>query len=319
MRVRKAVIPAAGLGTRFLPATKAQPKEMLSVVDKPAVQYVVEEAVRSGIEQIVVVTGRGKVSLEDHFDRSWELESVLERKGDQQRLKELREIAELANLCYVRQQEPLGLGHAILAAEPHLGGEPFAVLLGDDLIGEHERLLPDMIDCYERWATSIVATMRVPMEQVSAYGVVTPGGQGPDASVVRVRDVVEKPSRQDAPSDLAIIGRYVLSPEVFDALRTVRPDTRGEIQLTDALRILGADTKSGLFAMAFAGTRYDIGDKGEFLRATIELACQRPDLGPGLRTFLRELVANLPEDPEEDCRQLAGGDLHGDAALGAAR
>jgi len=303
VKVRKAVIPAAGLGTRFLPASKAQPKEMLPVVDTPAIQYVVEEAVRAGLDDILIVIGRGKYAIEDHFDRSWELEKLLADKGSHQLLQQVQEIADMAEIHYIRQKMPLGLGHAVSVAEQHVGNEPFAVLLGDDLIGEDEKLLVDMVECYERQQTSVVAAMEVPRSQISAYGAVAPGNEV-EPGVFRVTDIVEKPEPEEAPSNLAVIGRYVLHPDIFGALRATRPGAKGEIQLTDAIKLLTqAQDGKGALAMAFNGTRYDVGDKNDYLRATVELAAHRDDIGPGFVAFLRAFVARLDAAPGAGGRQ----------------
>ena len=292
MSVTKAVIPAAGLGTRFLPATKAQPKEMLPVVDKPAIQYVVEEAVAAGLEDLLIVTGRGKQAIEDHFDRSWELELLLEQKGDVDRLDQVRAISEMASVHYIRQKMPLGLGHAISVAEQHVGRAPFAVLLGDDIINDGGKLLLDLIACHQRTGASVLATMEVPPDRISAYGVVAPAEEV-EPGVFRLAGIVEKPSPEDAPSNLAVIGRYVLGPEVFDALRRTEPGHGGEIQLTDALRRLIDEPGPGVVALRFPGTRYDIGDKIDYLRASVELAARRDDLAPAFLPFLRRFVAGL--------------------------
>lgn len=293
MKVRKAVIPAAGLGTRFLPASKAQPKEMVPVVDKPAIQYVVEEAVRAGLEDILIVIGRGKYAIEDHFDRSWELEGLLSNKGDNERLRQVRSISDMAEIHYIRQKMPLGLGHAIGVAEQHVGDEPFAVLLGDDLIGDEENLLGDLVDCFNRHQTSVIAAMEVERSQIKAYGAITPGEEV-EPGVLRLTDVVEKPDPEDAPSNLAVIGRYVLHPEIFSALRVTQADARGEIQLSDALkRLVDTSGARGVLALRFNGRRYDVGEKNGYLRATVELAANRPDVGPGFVEFLREFVAGL--------------------------
>jgi UTP--glucose-1-phosphate uridylyltransferase len=294
MKVRKAVIPAAGLGTRFLPASKASPKEMLAVVDKPAIQYVVEECARSGLDDILIISGRGKTSIVDHFDRSPELEANLEEKGKLDLLRQVRDVTDIANIHSVRQQEPLGLGHAVGMAERHVGDAPFAVLLGDDLIGENDTLLADMIGAYERHGATVVATMRVPGPGISAYGVAAVEPDPVEPGLYRMTDVVEKPAFEDAPSDLAVIGRYVLRPGIFDSIRATKPDAKGEIQLTDALRL--SMERGPVYAMAFEGTRYDIGDKGDYLRATVELAAARDDLGPDFRDFLRGFVAGLDQD-----------------------
>jgi len=284
MPIRKAVIPAAGLGTRFLPATKAQPKEMLPVVDKPAIQYVVEEAVRAGLDDILIITGRGKRSIEDHFDQSVELEVFLEAKGKDEDVREMRAIGDLADIYYVRQKEPRGLGHAVSMAERHVGGEPFAVLLGDDIIVDP--LLEEMIAVHEREGRSVLALMEVNRSEISSYGAVASEPVGPN--LVKIADIVEKPSPEEAPSNLAVIGRYVLTPEIFDALRTTEPGYGGEIQLTDAIRSL-VDTQA-VYGYVFEGIRYDIGKKIDYLRATVELAAEREDLSAEFREFLAEFV-----------------------------
>jgi UTP--glucose-1-phosphate uridylyltransferase len=294
--VTKAVIPAAGLGTRFLPATKATPKEMLPVVDKPAIQYVVEEAVRAGLTDVLMVTGRNKRPLEDHFDRAHELEAVLEAKGDKERLASVQESADLANVHYVRQGAPRGLGHAILCAAQHVGDEPFAVLLGDDLIDERDPLLPRMIEVRQRHGGSVVALIEVPHESISAYGCAVVRTTD-DADVVRVDDLIEKPSPDEAPSNLAIIGRYVLAPEVFDVLRQTEPGHGGEIQVTDALRELarrGRGEGGPVHGVLFSGRRYDTGDRLDYLRAVVRLAAERDDLGPEFLAWLRDFVAERP-------------------------
>jgi UTP--glucose-1-phosphate uridylyltransferase len=284
--VRKAVIPAAGLGTRFLPATKAQPKEMLPVVDKPAIQYVVEEAVRAGLRDILIITGRGKRSLEDHFDRSFELEHYLEAAGKFELLKEMREIADMATIHYVRQGDPRGLGHAVSAARQHVSDEPFAVLLGDDIMTAQSGVLADMLDVYERYGRSVVAVKEFPRKDISAYGCVSP--EAVDENLVRVLDIVEKPRPEEAPSNLAVMGRYVFTSEIFDALERVGPGAGGEIQLTDAMALLLKEQT--IYGHVFEHGRYDIGDKLDYLRATVELAIERDDLGPEFRAFLADLV-----------------------------
>jgi UTP--glucose-1-phosphate uridylyltransferase len=286
VKVEKAVIPAAGLGTRFLPATKAQPKEMLPIVDKPTIQYVVEEAVAAGIHDILIVTGRGKRTLEDHFDRSFELEHYLEKGGKHDDLKQVREISEMAVIQYIRQRDPLGLGSAVATAEPHVAGAPFAVLLGDDIILGPDPLLQRMIEIYERYGRSVIAVQEVPRQDMHLYGAVKP--EFVEDNLARVLDIVEKPAPEDAPSNLAAIGRYVLTPEIFDAIRETRPDVRGEVQLTDAIGLLAKE--QAVYAYTFEGTRYDIGKKLDYLRATVELAAEREDLGPSFREFLADLV-----------------------------
>jgi UTP--glucose-1-phosphate uridylyltransferase len=290
--VRKAVIPAAGLGTRFLPATKATPKEMLPVVDKPAIQYVVEEAVAAGLEDILFVTGRSKRPLEDHFDRNYELEQVLESKGDAERLELVRESTDLARIHYVRQGDPLGLGHAVLVAQQHVGDEPFAVLLGDDLIDARDPILDAMIAIRNEFGGSVLCLMQVPRETISLYGCVSIEGE-PINGVVAVTDLVEKPDVADAPSDLAIIGRYILDPAVFAVLADTAPGRGGEIQLTDALRVLATmspEQGGGVRGVIFDGRRYDTGDKLSYLQAVITLASQRQDIGPQLTAWLQEFT-----------------------------
>jgi UTP--glucose-1-phosphate uridylyltransferase len=284
--VRKAVIPAAGLGTRFLPATKAQPKEMLPLVDKPAIQYVVEEAVRAGIRDILIITGRGKRSIEDHFDRTFELELSLEAGGKHDQLKQVREIAEMADIHYVRQGEAKGLGHAVSVARQHVGGEPFAVLLGDDVMDERSHVLEDMIAVHERYGRSVIALKEVARAEISFYGCAQASSAEDD--LVRITDIVEKPKPEDAPSNLAVMGRYVFTPEIFDALELVQPGKGGELQLTDAIGILLREQT--VYGYTFEAGRYDIGKKIDYLRATVELALDREDLGPEFRAFLAELV-----------------------------
>jgi UTP--glucose-1-phosphate uridylyltransferase len=284
MPVTKAVIPAAGLGTRFLPATKAQPKEMLPVVDKPAIQYVVEEAVAAGINDILIITGRGKRSIENHFDRSFELEYWLEQKGDTAKLNAVRAISEMADIHYIRQKQPLGLGHAVLTAERHVGDQPFAVLLGDDIIGDP--LLPKMVGAYEQYGRSVIALQEVPREEIRFYGAVSP--EPVEEHLVKVLDIVEKPDPAAAPSNLAAIGRYVFTPEIFGELRRTKPGVGGEIQLTDAINAL--TQMQAVYGYLFEGTRYDIGKKIDYLRATVEMASEREDLSGEFREFLAEFV-----------------------------
>ncbi|MGH9055775.1 MAG: UTP--glucose-1-phosphate uridylyltransferase GalU [Acidimicrobiales bacterium] len=285
--VKKAVIPAAGLGTRFLPASKAQPKEMIPLVDKPAIQYVVEEAVSVGITDVLIVTGRGKGSIEDHFDRSWELEAHLERGGKTDDLNRMRAIADLADVHFVRQAEPLGLGHAVSVARDHVGDQPFVVLLGDDLMHEKSGILAGMLAAHERTGNSVLALKRVEREDVSLYGCVAfdPAGD----SLVQVRDIVEKPSPDDAPSDLGVMGRYVFTPAIFDAIARTGPGRGGEIQLTDAVKVLMGSEP--VYGYTFQWGRYDAGNKLDYLRATVELALEREDLGPPFRAFLEQLLA----------------------------
>jgi len=291
-RPHKAVIPAAGLGTRFLPATKATPKEMLPVVDKPAIQYVVEEAAAAGLDDVLMVTGRNKKSLEDHFDRNVELEETLRAKGDDVRLAAVLEPNALAAIHYVRQGDPRGLGHAVLMAADHVGEEPFAVLLGDDLIDPRDPLLTRMIEVQQQRGGSVIALMEVPRSQIHLYGsaAVEPT---PDADVFRISHLVEKPPADEAPSNLAVIGRYVLSPAVFDVLRHTAPGRGGEIQLTDALHELvsmPAEQGGGVHGLVFRGRRYDTGDRADYVKAVVRLACDRDDLGPDLLKWLGEFV-----------------------------
>ncbi len=292
--VRKAVIPAAGLGTRFLPATKATPKEMLPVVDKPAIQYVVEEAVAAGLDDVLMITGRSKRPLEDHFDRNFELEQVLREKGDVERLLLVTESTDLARIHYVRQGDALGLGHAVLMAESHVGNEPFAVLLGDDLIDPRDPVLSRMMAVRDSVGGSVVCLMQVPLDQISLYG--CPAIEvTDDADVVLVTDLIEKPDRDSAPSDYAVIGRYLLDPAVFDILRETEPGRGGEIQLTDALRTLATMPSSaggGVHGLVFSGRRYDTGDRLSYLKSVITLACEREDIGPGLRSWLDDFTAS---------------------------
>ncbi|MER6515026.1 UTP--glucose-1-phosphate uridylyltransferase GalU [Nonomuraea sp. NPDC001636] len=293
--VTKAVVPAAGLGTRFLPATKATPKEMLPIVDKPAIQYVVEEAASAGLLDVLMVTGKNKRSIEDHFDRAFELEEALEAKGDEQRLSQVREPASLATLHYVRQGEPKGLGHAVLCAKQHVGDHPFACLLGDDLIDYRDHLLKRMIEVRDTFGGSVVALMEVPREQVSLYGVATIAGTVED-DVVRVTDLVEKPPVDEAPSTWAVIGRYVLDPAIFEVLENTPPGRGNEIQLTDALRTLaGRGTEQGgpVHGVLFRGRRYDTGDKLDYLRTVVKFAADREDLAPEFVPWLREFLDEI--------------------------
>ena len=286
MKLRKAVIPAAGLGTRFLPATKAQPKEMLPLIDKPAIQYVVEEAVRAGLTEILIVTGRGKRSIEDHFDRSLELEHFLESRGKFEELKLVREISEMAEIHYIRQKDPLGLGHAVSVAEAFVGGEPFVVLLGDDIMSDHHPLLSEMLDVHERYGRSVLAVTEVAREEVQLYGIAEV--EMVEERLGRVLSLVEKPAPEEARSNLAVIGRYVLTPEIFGCLRETPPGRGDEIQLTDAIALLAQ--QQAVYAWLFEGGRFDVGNKLEYLQATIELAVDREDLAGGLRAYLADLV-----------------------------
>ena len=296
MTIRKAVIPAAGLGTRFLPATKSTPKEMLPVVDKPAIQYVVEEAARAGLDDVLMITGRGKRALEDHFDAMPELEANLEAKGDEDRLDLVRESVDLAHIHYVRQGQARGLGHAVACAARHVGDEPFAVLLGDDLIDERDELLTEMIALQQAHGGSVIALLEVEPDQISLYGcaAVEPLG-APDH--VRVTGLVEKPAVADAPSNLAVIGRYVLHPAVFEVLERTPPGRGGEIQLTDALAELATMDRAaggGVTGVIFRGRRYDTGDRLDYLKTVVRIAADRADLGPELRAWLKEFAPTLP-------------------------
>jgi UTP--glucose-1-phosphate uridylyltransferase len=285
MKVRKAVFPAAGLGTRFLPATKAQPKEMLPLVDKPSIQYVVEEAVASGLEEIILVTGRNKRAIEDHFDAAFELEYYLQDRGKLDELAQIKTISEMASVSYVRQKEPLGLGHAILCAKPLVGDEPFGVLLGDDIIVARVPCMRQLLDVFERHGGPVLAVMRVPREEIGRYGVIAARPLG--GNVYEVQDLMEKPDPREAPSDLAIVGRYVLTPDLFPILADTAPDALGEIQLTNSLRTLRR--RRPIHAVEFEGTRHDTGEKLGFLKATVELALARPDLADPFRAYLKSL------------------------------
>src|ERR1700674_3328442 len=284
-RVRKAVFPAAGLGTRFLPATKASPKEMLSLVDKPLIQYVVQEALASGIESVIIVTGRGKSAIEDHFDVSFELEALLRERGKEEDLRLVREITDMVRVSYVRQREALGLGHAILQARDLVGDEPFAAMLSDDIIDSNTPALKQLIDVYEKYDAPVLATMEVEGEAISRFGALDV--EQVEDGVYRIKDMVEKPPLQKAPSNLAIIGRYVLTPDIFAEIESTRPGAIGEIQITDAMRSLLK--KRDFYAVRFEGTRYDAGDKLGFLIATVELALKHQDLAPEFRQYLKSL------------------------------
>ncbi|NRD76689.1 UTP--glucose-1-phosphate uridylyltransferase GalU [Bacillus sp. BRMEA1] len=286
MSIRKAVIPAAGLGTRFLPATKAQPKEMLPIVDKPTIQYIVEEAVASGIEDIIIVTGRNKRAIEDHFDYSIELELELEEKDKIELLKMVKDISNMVNIHYIRQKKPLGLGHAVQCASRFIGNEPFAVLLGDDIVKSETPCLKQLIDVYEQNHCSVIGTKIMPDDVLCKYGVIAPGKEGIGDKIVEVQGMVEKP-RENAPSNFAIMGRYILTPDIFKYLEEAEVGYGGEIQLTDALRKLAAEQR--VLACAFEGVRYDVGDKFGFLQATIEFALEREDLRETLVKYLKDL------------------------------
>jgi len=291
MKIKKAVIPAAGLGTRFLPATKAQPKEMLPIVDKPAIQYIIEEAVQSGIESIIVVTGRNKRSIEDHFDKSIELEKTLAESGNEEMLKTVRDISQMASIHYIRQREPLGLGHAVLCARQFIGNEPFAVLLGDDIMVSDKPAIRQMIDIYEVFDTEMVGVQPVTPPDVRKYGIVSlrPNTRRQDAGeALWVQDLVEKPPVEEAPSNLAVLGRYILEPSIFPILERLQPGKGGEIQLTDALKEVCRE--HSLLALRLAGMRYDVGDKLGYIQATIKLALARPELRSGLLAYMDELL-----------------------------
>jgi len=289
--ISKAVIPAAGLGTRFLPATKATPKEMLPVVDKPAIQYVVEEAVAAGLRDVLMVTGRNKRALEDHFDKNAELEDLLERSGRHDLLAAIRHSSNLANMHYVRQGDPRGLGDAVLTAADHVGDEAFAVLLGDDLIDSRDPILPRMIEVHERFGGSVIALMEVPNSEISRYGAAAIS-QTDDDDVVRVIDLVEKPSAQEAPSNFAVLGRYLLAPEIFEALRNTKPGRGGEVQLTDAIQVLAkrADNGGPVHGVIFRGRRYDTGEKLSYLQSVVRMACEQSDLGPEFTEWLKKYI-----------------------------
>lgn len=288
MRVRKAIIPAAGFGTRFLPATKAQPKEMLPIVDKPTIQYIVEEAVAAGIEDILIITGRSKRAIEDHFDRNLELEHFLESKGKAELQQLVAEIGAV-DIHYIRQKEQLGLGHAIYCARSFVGNEPFAVLLGDDIVYNVAPCIGQLIDVYDKVGGSVLGVQPVPREWTGRYGIVSPrSGKG---KLYEVEDLVEKPDPQEAPSELAILGRYIIEPEIFEILRETQPGAGGEIQLTDALRELAR--RKPMYAYHFEGTRYDVGDKLGYLAATVEFALKREDLSPAFREYLKKIVAGF--------------------------
>ncbi|WP_100374103.1 UTP--glucose-1-phosphate uridylyltransferase GalU [Bacillus sp. FJAT-45037] len=288
-KVRKAIIPAAGLGTRFLPATKAQPKEMLPIVDKPTIQYIVEEAIESGIEDIIIVSGRGKRAIEDHFDKSYELEETLAQKEKYAILEEIQAISNLANIHYIRQKEPRGLGHAIFCASRFIGDEPFAVLLGDDIVkSEADPCLKQLIDVYDEQQCSVVGVQRVADEDVSKYGIISPASKEHEGDTIKVQSFVEKPKLEEAPSNYAIMGRYVLTPEIFDILANQAPGAGNEIQLTDAIKTLNESQQ--VLAYNFDGIRYDVGDKFGFIKATVDFALQRDDLRDEVRQYLEQVV-----------------------------
>lgn len=291
MRVKKAIIPAAGLGTRFLPATKAQPKEMLPIVDKPTIQYIIEEAVASGVEDIIIVTGRSKRSIEDHFDRSIELELELERGQKEEYLSMVRQIADLANIYYIRQKQPRGLGHAVLVARQFIGNEPFAVLLGDDVVVSRQPCLGQMIAQFDQYQSSVLGVQTVAREAVHQYGIIA--GEQIGDRVYHVRDMVEKPTLEEAPSNVAVLGRYILTPEIFGYLETQEAGRGGEIQLTDAIKRLAKD--QAVYAYDFKGRRYDVGSKMGFLQANIEFALRTEEIGGEMKEYLGQLVQNMDQ------------------------
>ena len=287
MKVHKAIIPAAGLGTRFLPATKAQPKEMLPIVDKPTLQYIIEEAVESGIKEILIITGRNKSSIENHFDKSIELELVLEKKGKKALLAEVRKISDMVNIHYIRQKEPKGLGHAIYCAKSFIGNEPFAVLLGDDIVyADKKPCLKQLIEVYDEYKTSILGVQEVADEDLSKYGIVD--GKHIEGSVYKVKDLIEKPTLEEAPSNVALLGRYIINPAIFNILKQTKPGKGGEIQLTDALKQL--INQEAMYAYKFEGRRYDVGNKQGFLEATVEFALRRDDLKNEFKCYLEGIV-----------------------------
>ena len=293
--VRKAIIPAAGLGTRFLPATKSQPKEMLPIVDKPTLQYIIEEAINSGIEEILIVTGRSKKSIEDHFDRSVELELELEQKGKTEMLKMVQDISNMVNIHYIRQKEPKGLGHAIHCAKSFIGDEPFAVLLGDDIVDAKTPCLKQLIDCYDEYKTSVLGVQEVAKQDTDKYGILDV--KHIEDRVYKVKDMVEKQKVEEAPSNIAILGRYIITPAIFEILENQAPGKGGEIQLTDALKTLAS--QEAIYAYNFEGRRYDVGDKLGFLEATVDFALKRPELRDGFIEFLKTKVDVIEEGIDE--------------------
>lgn len=289
MKVRKAIIPAAGLGTRFLPATKAQPKEMLPIVDKPTIQYIVEEAIESGIEDIIIVTGRNKRAIEDHFDKSYELEDELSKQGKHELLNIVQDISNLVDIHYIRQKEPRGLGHAILCAKSFIGNEPFAVLLGDDIVDAQVPCLKQLIEIFNEYKTSVLGVQKVPKQDVPNYGIVD--CRPVDDRVFKVKDLVEKPDIESSPSDVAILGRYIITPEIFNLLEVTIPGKGGEIQLTDALKkLIGIEA---MYAYDFIGKRYDVGNRLGFLQATVEFALKRDDLKDNFSSYLKGLTSDI--------------------------
>jgi UTP--glucose-1-phosphate uridylyltransferase len=288
MKVRKAIIPAAGLGTRFLPATKAQPKEMLPIVDKPTIQYIIEEAVASGIEEILIITGRNKKAIEDHFDRSIELEAELKSKGKDEYLEMINKISNLAQIYYIRQKEPRGLGHAVLCAKTFVGNEPFAVMLGDDVVDSEVPCLKQLMNVYDEYKTTILGVQEVPMEDVKKYGIVK--GMHIEDGVHKVKDLIEKPEVGSSPSNIAILGRYIITPQIFEILEKTKPGKNNEIQLTDALKTLLE--REAMYAYNFNGRRYDVGDRLGFLQATVDYALKRDDLRDDFLLYLKNVINN---------------------------
>lgn len=290
MKVRKAIIPAAGLGTRFLPATKAQPKEMIPIVDKPTIQYIIEEAAAAGIEDILIISGRNKRAIEDHFDKSYELEEELHRKGKQELLSEVENISNIANIHYIRQKEAKGLGHAIYCAKSFIGNEPFAVLLGDDIVHSKTPCIKQLMDVYDEYRTTILGVQKVPLQDVSKYGIIA--GNQVDERVYKVKGLVEKPEIEQAPSNIAILGRYIISPRIFEYLAAATPGKNGEIWLTDALEKLMES--EAMYAYDFEGDRYDVGDRIGFLKATVEFALKRDDLSGEFSAYLKNRINQIP-------------------------
>ena len=301
MTVKKAIIPAAGLGTRFLPATKSQPKEMLPIVDKPTLQYIIEEAIESGIEEILIITGRNKKSIEDHFDKSVELELELEQKGKLEMLEMVKGISNMVNIHYIRQKEPKGLGHAIHCAKSFIGNEPFAVLLGDDIVDCETPCLKQLINAYDEYKTSILGVQEVAKEDTNKYGILDV--KHIEDRVYKVKDMVEKPSVEEAPSNVAILGRYIITPEIFKILENQEPGKGGEIQLTDALKTLGK--QEAIYAYNFEGRRYDVGDKLGFLEATIDFALKRDNLRDDLLDYMKNIIKNIDEDLSLENKEVA--------------
>ena len=292
--IKKAVIPAAGLGTRFLPMTKNSPKEMLPLVDKPAIQYVVEEAVASGIDDILIITGRGKRTIEDHFDKAFELEWVLKNKNNSKALEEIERISRLADIHYIRQKEPLGLGHAVLCAKKHIGDEAFAVLLGDDIVFADVPCTKQLIEQYEKQRASIIAVEHVPLDRIESYGVVKiSDAKTEDEHLYKIWDLVEKPRREEAPSDLGILGRYILTPEIFDCIEKTKPGVGNEIQLTDALGILSKNKEEAVYAYEFYGRRYDLGNKMEWLKTTFDVALSREEFRGELLAYIKKKIEEI--------------------------